>query len=676
MVTAHGDQLKTLQEDRRKSEQQQESLLRFSQGRMEIALVVITGVSLALSWALEGRISDTLITILNLISYAAGGFFGVRASLESLKIIKSEDDDADSKPQIDVDTLMILAAIGAALIDQWREGAMLLFLFSLSNVLQDYAMGRSRQAIRSLMKLYPDDVRVIRDGKRQMIRLNQIRLGEMVLIQPGERIPVDGVIRSGASAVDQSPITGESIPVDKAVGDHVFAGSLNVQGALDVEATQTVRDTMLARIIQMVEDAQENKAPTERFMERFEQVYAKGILAFTGLMIVIPPLLFGTDFSANFYRAMVVMTVAAPCALVISTPASFLAAIASAARSGVLFKGGAYLEGTAALKAIAFDKTGTLTKGKPAVTDVTPYGGISETALLQIAASVEDRSQHPLAKAIVQAAESRGVSLLPLRDFTSTAGRGVEATVEGQHIQIGSPAFFTDIPDELQRVRAQLENDGKTVMLVRQDDRFLGAIAVMDELRPTARQMVADLHDAGVAVIMLTGDNQRVAQAIARQTGIDAVFAELMPDEKAHIIEQVRARYGPTGMVGDGVNDAPALATADIGIAMGAAGTDVALETADVVLMGDKLELIPHALRLSHKARRVVWQNISFSLLVIVMLLAGAFFISLPLPLGVLGHEGSTVLVVLNGLIQLLLIPEIQRRRGAGLSAPTVTAAA
>ncbi len=672
MVTAHADQTKVIREERQKSEQRQDTLLHFTQGRMEIVLVAITGISLALSWALEGRVSDVLITILNLISYAAGGYFGVRASLESLKIIKSDDAEADSKPQIDVDTLMILAALGAALIDQWHEGAMLLFLFSLSNVLQDYAIGRSRQAIRSLMKLYPDDVRVIRSGQKQMIKLNQIRLGEIVLIQPGERIPVDGIVRSGASAVDQSPITGESIPVDKVVGDHVFAGSLNVQGALDVEATQTVRDTMLARIIQMVEDAQENKAPTERFLERFEQVYAKGILVFTGLLIIVPPLLFGADFSANFYRAMVVMTVAAPCALVISTPASFLAAIASAARGGVLFKGGAYLEGTAALKAIAFDKTGTLTRGKPAVTDVVPYADTTEDMLLRVAASVEDRSQHPLARAIVNAAETRGIGLLPLRDFTSTAGRGVEATVEGQHVQIGSPTFFADIPHELQQTRDQLEQDGKTVMLVRQGERFLGAIAVMDELRPTARQMVADLHAAGVAVVMLTGDNKRVAQAIARQTGIDDVYAELMPDDKARIIQEVQQKYGATGMVGDGVNDAPALATADIGIAMGAAGTDVALETADLVLMGDKLELIPYALRLSQKARRVVWQNISFSLLVIVMLLLGAFFISLPLPLGVLGHEGSTVLVVLNGLIQLLLIPEIQRRRAASAT-PTAS---
>jgi Zn2+/Cd2+-exporting ATPase len=505
----------------------------------------------------------------------------------------------------------------------------------------------------------------VRNGRKQIVKLSQINIGETVLIEPGERIPVDGVVKAGASAVDQSPITGESIPVDKVAGDHVFAGSLNVHGALDVEATQAVQDTMLSRIIQMVEEAQENKAPTERFLERFEQVYAKAILGFTALIIVVPPLLFGADFTTNFYRAMVVMTVAAPCALVISTPASFLAAIASAARAGVLFKGGAYLEGTAALKAIALDKTGTLTTGKPEVTDIISLSELSQSELLRVAASVEDRSQHPLAKAIVHAAEARSIHLPSPSDFTSVMGRGVEAKLEGRLTRIGSPSFFAALPAAMKALQTNLEAAGKTVIFIQQENQFLGAIALMDQIRPSARQMVTDLHKSGVAVVMLTGDNTKVAQNIARQTGIDAVYAELLPDDKARIIREVQAKYGPTGMVGDGVNDAPALATADIGIAMGAAGTDVALETADLVLMGDKLELIPYAIGLSKKARRVVWQNISFALLVIVVLLMGAFFISLPLPVGVLGHEGSTVIVVLNGLIQLLLIPELVRRHAA-----------
>ncbi|MBC8172082.1 MAG: cadmium-translocating P-type ATPase, partial [Anaerolineae bacterium] len=388
---------------------------RFTRNQIEVALVVITALMLAASLLAERfNAPAALILIFNLTAYAAGGYYGTRASLESLKLIKPAEDaahkdgccavKADERRKVNIDTLMILAALGAALVNQWHEGAMLLFLFSLSNVLQDYAIGRSRQAIRSLMKLYPNEVRVIRNGEKHLIKLDEIRTGEIVLIEPGERIPVDGIVREGHSAVDQAPITGESIPVDKGVGDKVFAGTLNTQGALDVEATQEAKDTVLSRIIRMVEDAQDSKAPTERFLEKFEEYYALGIIAAVGLFIVIPPALGIVDFSSNFYRAMVLMTVAAPCALVISTPAAFLSAIASAARGGVLFKGGAYIENLAGIKAIALDKTGTLTAGKPVITDIIPYAGTTETELLRITASAEDRSQHPLAKAVVNEA--------------------------------------------------------------------------------------------------------------------------------------------------------------------------------------------------------------------------------------------------------------------------------
>jgi Zn2+/Cd2+-exporting ATPase len=648
-----------------RSQHKEPEKLPFNEPKAEVVLVIITGAALAVSFLVE-RASGAawLILMLNLIAYAAGGYSGTRASLESLKIIKTRENANDS-PKLDVDTLMILAALGAALVDQWREGAMLLFLFSLSNVLQDFAIGRSRQAIRSLMKLYPSEVHVLRNGEKKVVNIQDIRLGEVVLIEPGERIPVDGIVRKGRSAVDQSPITGESIPVDKAPGEKVFAGTLNLQGALDVEATQQAKDTVLARIIRMVEEAQDSKAPTERFLEKFEQRYALVIILGVALFIVIPPALGLVDFASNFYRAMVVMTVAAPCALVISTPASFLSAIASAARGGVLFKGGAYIENLAMLKAIAFDKTGTLTTGKPVVSDVVPFADTSETDLLRIAASAEDRSQHPVAKAVVRAAAELQLELLSVSDFEAISGRGVTVRVDGKQVKIGSPAFMGDFPPQMEMERTRLESDGKTVMGVQQDGKWLGLIAVMDGVRPAALQLVSDLHKAGIKVVMLTGDNQKVAQNIARQTGVDVVYAELMPEDKARIIAEVQQQYGSTGMVGDGVNDAPALATADIGIAMGAAGTDVALETADVVLMGDRLELIPFAIHLSKKARRVVWQNITFALAVIVILLISAFAINLPLPLGVLGHEGSTVIVVLNGLIQLLIIPEIVRQRSA-----------
>lgn len=630
----------------------------FSQTWLEPRLVVVTLIAIIFSLMLE-RIEapSGVILVVNVISYLAGGLFGAIGAIQSLR-----------ERKLDVDLLMILAALGAALVNQWHEGAILLFLFSLSNVLQDYAIGKSRQAIRGLLKLYPSEAKVKRGDSVQVIKVSDIRVGDLILIEPGERIPVDGLVKAGRSAVDQAPITGESMPVEKGVGDKVFAGTLNQQGMLDVEALQTVSDTVLARIIKMVEEAQDSKAPTERFLERFEQVYATFIIAAVLLFIVIPPALGWADFTSNFYRAMVLMTVASPCALVISTPAAFISAIASGARGGVLFKGGAYLEGLATIKAVAFDKTGTLTLGKPAVTDLVPCDDMTEDELLRIAASVESRSEHPLAKAVANAAQKRGITLDDVTDFQNVPGRGVQATINGKTVQVGSPQYLLqngDIPARLSEARHGLEDEGKTVMLVQQAGSWVGLIALADQVRPEAKAIIDTLHKAGIKVAMLTGDNPKVAQHIAQQVGVDQVHAGLMPEDKVTVIKQIEAETGAVAMVGDGVNDAPALAIASIGIAMGAAGTDVALETADLVLMGDRLELIPYAIALSKKARRVVWQNITFSIGVIVVLIFSTFAINLALPLGVLGHEGSTVIVVLNGLISLLIVPEIMRRRAA-----------
>ncbi len=630
----------------------------FSQTWLEPRLVVVTLIAIIFSLMLE-RIEapSGVILVVNVISYLAGGLFGAIGAIQSLR-----------ERKLDVDLLMILAALGAALVNQWHEGAILLFLFSLSNVLQDYAIGKSRQAIRGLLKLYPSEAKVKRGDSVQVIKVSDIRVGDLILIEPGERIPVDGLVKAGRSAVDQAPITGESMPVEKGIGDKVFAGTLNQQGMLDVEALQTVSDTVLARIIKMVEEAQDSKAPTERFLERFEQVYATFIIAAVLLFIVIPPALGWADFTSNFYRAMVLMTVASPCALVISTPAAFISAIASGARGGVLFKGGAYLEGLATIKAVAFDKTGTLTIGKPAVTDLVPCDDMTEDELLRIAASVESRSEHPLAKAVANAAQKRGITLDDVTDFQNVPGRGVQATINGKTVQVGSPQYLLqngDIPARLSEARHGLEDEGKTVMLVQQAGSWVGLIALADQVRPEAKAIIDTLHKAGIKVAMLTGDNPKVAQHIAQQVGVDQVHAGLMPEDKVTVIKQIEAETGAVAMVGDGVNDAPALAIASIGIAMGAAGTDVALETADLVLMGDRLELIPYAIALSKKARRVVWQNITFSIGVIVVLIFSTFAINLALPLGVLGHEGSTVIVVLNGLISLLIVPEIMRRRAA-----------
>jgi Zn2+/Cd2+-exporting ATPase len=633
-----------------------------TQSWLEPRLVVVTALAIAASLIAERLDANpTIILLLNILSYIAGGIFGAKGALESLF----------NERKLDVDMLMVLAALGAASINQWREGALLLFLFSLSNVLQDYAIGRSRNAIKSLFKLYPQEAKVKRGTQVQTLSISDIRVGDVVLIEPGERIPVDGVVRGGRSSVDQSPITGESMPVEKTARDKVFAGTLNIQGALDVEATQPASNTTLSRIIKLVEEAQDAKAPTERFLDRFEQVYAAFILGAVALFIVVPPLLFNADFESNFYRAMVLMTVASPCALVISVPASFISAIAAGARRGVLFKGGAYLEGLASIKAVAFDKTGTLTQGKPAVTDVLPHGAFNSDDFLTLVAAAEQRSEHPLAKAIVSDATQRKLSLPPVENFEAITGKGVQAVVNGESVTVGSPAFMLDqfgaLPAELEAGRVRLEGDGKTVMLAYHGQnghgQWLGLIALADQIRPEAIETVRRLQKNGMKVAMLTGDNARVAESIASQVGIDRVFAELLPEDKVTAIRQLEAEVGPTAMVGDGVNDAPALATAHIGIAMGAAGTDVALETADVVLMGDRLELIDTAIDLSKRARRVVWQNIAFALFVIFMLVLGAFVVDLPLPLGVLGHEGSTVIVVLNGLIALLIWPEIQYRR-------------
>jgi len=612
---------------------------------IEPAFVAITLTAIILS--LVGEWADwpwQAISTLGVIAYATGGYFGVRASLESLK-----------QRQLDIDFLMVTAALGAAAVGEWRDGAILLFLFSLSNVLQDYAIGRSRRAIQALFALHPEEAHVRRGETVETVPISELTIGQTVLIRPGERIPVDGEIVAGGSSVDQSPITGESMPVEKGIGDRVFAGTLNQQGSLDVRVTQLASDSTLSRIIKMVEEAQGRKAPTQRFLDDFEQYYALGVIGAALLVMLVPWLALGWTFDDSFYRAMVLLVVASPCALVISVPAAFLSAIAAGARRGVIFKGGVHLEQMAEIKVVAFDKTGTLTAGTPAVTDIHTFNGYGEDELLRAAATVESRSEHPLSQAVRRAAESRDLALGEVADFSADAGRGVTGVVDGEVVRVGNRRYIEECagrpPDGLLAVHDRLESEGKTVLLVCNGGGWMGALAVADEIRPQSATIVDELHAAGIErVVMLTGDNASVGEAIGQQAHIDQVHAGLMPADKATIMEQLEREVGPVAMVGDGVNDAPALAAATVGIAMGAAGTDVALETADVVLMGDKLEAIPYAIKLSRRARRVVWQNITFALAVIVVLVLGAFIVELPLPVGVIGHEGSTVIVVLNGL--------------------------
>ena len=619
---------------------------------IEAIFTAITFVAMIAGWAAERFEAAIAPLILYVIAYAAGGSYGLRAGLQSLR-----------DRTIDVDLLMVLAALGAAVVGEPFEGAMLLFLFSLSNVLQKYALDRTRNAIRSLMALRPAQALVRRGDETVILPIEKINVGDRIIVKPGERIALDGVVVDGDSAVDQASITGESMPVSKQAGDTVFAGTINKNGSLEIGVTKVAKDSTIARLIKMVEEAHSEKAETQRFIDKAEQYYAMGVIVFTALAVIVPQLLAYEAFGVSFYRAMTIMVAASPCALVISTPATVLSAIGNGARQGVLFKGGIYVENAATVKVVAFDKTGTLTAGKPRVTDVkvlSPEIG-SEDELLALAAAVESRSEHALAQATVDAARSRDLALSEAFAFQAATGRGVSATVNSRDVRIGNLRYFEGIANaDLAAAEAEvrrLQNQGKTSVVVVQMENdhqvahVLGVVAFADVVRPDAAEVVRELKALGVErVVMLTGDNEQVAAEIAHQVGADEFYADLLPEDKVKAVREVSQKYGPVAMVGDGVNDAPALATADIGIAMGAAGTDVALETADIVLMADDLKKIPYVIGLSRQTRKTLVVNLGFALFMIALMLITIFVSDLPLPAAVVGHEGGTVLVSLNGL--------------------------
>jgi Cd2+/Zn2+-exporting ATPase len=624
---------------------------------------VLTGLNLLMilmGWLFHTLGAGTLSAAAYVAAYLAGGYFG---ALDSYQLLRER--------RIDVNLLMILAAIGAALVGEAAEGAILLFLFSLSNTLQSFALMRSRRAVRALMSLQPDLATRLTPEGEQMVPVEELMPGERVLVRPGERIPTDGIVLRGESHVDQSPITGESIPVHKAVGAQVFAGTINTSGVLEIEVLHPIKETLLHRILRLVEEAQEQKARTQRWLERFEQRYALVVIGASALVATGLPLL-GWSFHEAFYRAMTLLVVASPCALVISTPATLLSAIANAARHGILFKGGEPIERLASVQAIAIDKTGTLTEGKLVLTDIVPLGNSSEAELWQCLLDVESLSEHPLAQVLVREAQARGFQPRHVEHFEALPGKGVRAIRDGQQILMGNLRLFetTGVPPEVHQLVQLLHQQGKTAMLVALaplqngvEPRFLGVAAVADQLRPTAAPAVQQLKQLGIPCIaMLTGDAAPVAQAVAHQVGIERVYAELLPDEKLQVLRQLARECGAVAMVGDGVNDAPALAAAEVGIAMGA-GTDVALETADVALVGNDLLNLPYAVALSRQATRVLKQNILFATGVIVVLVILTFAAGLRLPLGVVGHEGSTLIVVLNGLRLLTFAPPAPRKR-------------
>ncbi|WP_254274517.1 heavy metal translocating P-type ATPase [Haloarcula marina] len=590
------------------------------------------------------------------VAYLFGGWYGLKGAIQTLR-----------HRAVDIDLLMIVAALGALSIGAPFEGAMLLFLFSLSNTLQHYAIGRSRRAIKSLVEMRPDEAQVLRDGEEVTVPIDEVAVGDVFIVRPGDKIPLDGVIRSGEGTVDQASLTGESVPVPKEPGDEVFGGTINESGSLEIEVTRQAHESAISRLIHMVERAQSEKAPTQRLIDRLEQPYVLGVFALTIAAIAIP-LALGSEFTATFYRAMTLMVAASPCAVIISTPAAVLSAIASGGRQGVLFKGGEHVETAARIDAVAFDKTGTLTQGDTQLTDVFVRDGtadqtLSEDGLLAIAAAVQARSEHHLARATVRAAKEQSLDVADAARFQSVAGKGVKADVDGQTTHIGNRSYFETVLGDtaidglelgLDRLRT-LEAEGKTSVLVASESQgeasVLGWLAFTDTVRPDAAEMIDKLRSLGVAhIVMLTGDNERVAQRIADEVGIDEIQAELLPEEKVATIEDLVERHGNVAMVGDGVNDAPALATATLGVAMGGAGTDVALDTADVVLMGDDLSKIPYVLALGRKTRRTLSINLAIAFGAIGLMVGTILLRGIPLPLAVVGHEGSTVIVSLNGL--------------------------
>ncbi|MEG4231217.1 heavy metal translocating P-type ATPase [Microcoleus sp. Pol11C3] len=580
-------------------------------------------------------------------AYVIGGYSSTREGLTTLF----------QERELDVDLLMIVAALGAAGLGLWRQeyhlivdGAVLILIFAISGALEGYAMQRTERSIRSLMSLTADTARVVMYGGEREVAIDKLEIGDYILVKPGEIIPTDAIIIEGYSAIDQASITGESMPVEKTSGDEVYAGTINGVGALKLEVHKTPESSLIQRVIRLVQEAQTAAPPSQMFVEKFERGYAKLIVGLGLLLATLPPFILGWNWEETIYRALIFLVVASPCALMASIMPALLSGIANGARQGILFKSGAQLEMIGKVRAIAFDKTGTLTTGKPEVIQIVPAAGYTETEVLQLAAALEAHSEHAIASSIVSAAQQQQLQLPTATDVQAKIGQGIVGKVNNQIIAIGK-AEFVEATSELAQISQQLQAEGKTVVWVAKGAQLLGIIAVADTLRPEAAATVKCLQKLGVEhIIMLTGDNEQTAQHIARQLGIKEVYAELLPFDKVQAIKQLQTQYQTVAMVGDGINDAPALAQASVGIAMGISGSDVALETADIVLMADKLEQLAKAISLGRRAQKVVKQNIIFALSCIVLLLAANFFANITMPFGVIGHEGSTVIVTLSGL--------------------------
>ncbi|CAM4035455.1 heavy metal translocating P-type ATPase [Geobacillus stearothermophilus] len=610
--------------------------------------VYISAVLLVISWFLGKQYGEE--HIFATIGYAAailiGGYSLFIKGFKNLVRLN-----------FDMNTLMTVAILGAAAIGEWGEGATVVILFAISEALERYSMDKARQSIESLMDIAPKEALIRRGNEEMMVPVDDIQVGDIMIVKPGQKLAMDGIVIKGTSTLNQAAITGESVPVTKTVGDEVFAGTLNEEGLLEVKVTKRVEDTTLSKIIHLVEEAQAERAPSQAFVDRFAKYYTPAIIIFALLLAVIPPLFMGADWSEWIYRGLAVLVVGCPCALVISTPVSIVTAIGNAAKNGVLIKGGIYLEEAGNLKVIAFDKTGTLTKGVPSVTDVVTYNG-DENELMTITATIEKGSQHPLASAIIRKAEEDGLNFndVSVEEFQSITGKGVKAKVNNAMYYVGSPGLFEEllpngIQSEIKEQITTLQTQGKTVMILGTEKEILALIAVADEIRESSKEVIRKLHQVGIEkTVMLTGDNQRTAEAIGKQVGVSDIKADLLPEDKLNFIKELRDKHQSVAMVGDGVNDAPALAASTVGVAMGGAGTDTALETADIVLMSDDLSKLPYTIKLSRKALAIIKQNITFSLgikaLALLLIVPGW----LTLWLAIFADMGATLIVTLNSM--------------------------
>jgi Zn2+/Cd2+-exporting ATPase len=625
----------------------------------ELIFSLLSGVALLIGWMIERSSAGNALPAF-IAAYVFGGYFTLREAIANI-----------AARRFKIDTLMLVAAAGAAGLGNWAEGALLLFLFSLGHALEEFAMGRARREIEALAKLAPDRATVRSGGAMKHVPVEELNVGDIVVVKPNERLPADGVVVAGETSVNQAPVTGESAPVDKrpvngrpdavefakiSPEHRVFAGTINGAGAIDVYVAKRAAESTLARVARMVAEAQMQRSPTENFTERFERFFVPAVLTLV-VLLLFAWVVIDEPFPASFYRAMAVLVAASPCALAISVPSAVLSGIARAGRGGVLVKGGAALENLGTLSVVAFDKTGTLTEGKPRLVDIVPARGVAEVELLAVAVAIEEQSDHPLAAAVVRDAmpKLQSPQRLSAESVESITGKGVTGRIEGAVVHIGKPAMFDGedgplMSDGVRETARRLEQEGRTVMIVQREQRSLGALGFLDVERGFAAAVIADLRTLGIArMIMLTGDNQKVADAIAMKVGLDDARGALMPEDKVAFIRTMRDKHGAIAMIGDGVNDAPALAEATVGVAMGAAGSDVALETADVALMADDLRHLPFALGLSRQTSAIIKQNLWASLGVVALLIPATLF-GLNIGAAIVVHEGSTLLVVANAL--------------------------